>query len=186
MKRFLILLLLVACSAEKPAAPPTPQKPKHAPPSAAEAKQIIESSGDFGEFEFTNAAYTLPMKRSAMLNEPTRAAASDLQNAGWIEISGDDVVLATKAKRDRRFLVRPNGYLDIVPLAKKEMGEVSEVRLTDEGVDVDFNWRWIPNEIGSAFKSGPLRDRYASPQQATATMYHDGTSWGILRMRPGV
>lgn len=182
MKRFLVLLLLVACTAEKPVTP-IPEKPKPAPPSAAEAKQIIESSGDFSEFEFTSSAYTLPTKRSAMLNDQTRAVARDLQKAGWISFSGDEVVLTSKALTSRRFLTRPNGYVDIVPLAKKEMGEVTAVRPTEEGVDVDFNWKWTPNDIGSAFKSGPLFDRYAAPQKATATLYHDGTSWRILRIR---
>lgn len=180
-KRLLIALLFVACS--KPAAVEKPAvKPAPTPPTLAEAKQIIESSSDFSEFEFTNSAFTLPMKRSMMLNDPTRNAARDLQKAGWIDFSGDDVVLR-KAATDRRFITRPNGYVDIVPLAKKEMGEVTAVRETSEGVDADFNWKWITNEIGSSFKAGPLYDRYATPKQGTATLYHDGGKWAILRIR---
>jgi len=181
MKRLLIILLLVACTAERPVTPPA--KPKAAPPSAAEARQVIESSGDFSEFEFTNSSFTLPLTRSAMLNDQTRGIANDLEKAGWIVFSGDDVVLTGKALGSRRFMTRANGYVDIVPLAKKEMGEVTDVRVTDEGVDVDFNWRWIPSDVGSSFKSGPLYDRYAAPQKATAALYHDGTSWKILRLR---
>lgn len=185
MKRLLILLLLVACTAEKPTAPIS-EKPKHAPPSAAEAKQIIESSGDFSEFQFTSSAFTLPLNRTMMLNDETRGIARDLEKAGWIVFSGDEVVLTSKSLTSRRFMTRANGYVDIVPLARKEMGDVTAVRPTDEGVDVDFNWKWTPTDVGSAFKSGPLFDRYAAPQRATATLYHDGTAWKILRLRPRV
>lgn len=183
MKRLLIVLLLVACSAEKPAAPPAAaEKPAPPPPTLAEAKQIIESSGDFSEFEFTNSAFTLPMKRSMMLNDQTRNAARDLQKAGWIDFSGDDVVLR-KGATDRRFITRPNGYVDIVPLARKEIVEVTAVRPTSEGVEADFDWKWTPNEVGSSFKTGPLYDRYATPKQATATLYIDGGKWRVLRIR---
>ncbi len=184
MKRLLIALLFVACTAEKPAAPPAAaEKNALAPPTLVEAKQIIESSGDFSEFEFTNSAFTLPLKRSMMLNDPTHDAARDLQKAGWIDIAGDDVLLR-KAATDKRFVTRPNGYIDIVPLAKKEMGDVTAVRPTSEGIDADFDWKWIPNEIGSLFKSGPLYERYATPKKATATLYDDGGKWKILRIRP--
>jgi hypothetical protein len=81
MKRLAILLLLfVACSKE-PAAEKPAEKPAAPPPTAAEAKHIIESSSDFSEFEFTNSNFTLPMKKSLMLNEPTRNAAEDLRKA---------------------------------------------------------------------------------------------------------
>jgi hypothetical protein len=88
-----------------------------------------------------------------------------------------------KGATDRRFVTRPNGYTDIVPLARKEMGDVTAVTPTSEGVDVDFNWKWLPNEIGSVFKSGPVHDRYASPQQGRATLYRDGDKWAVLRIR---
>ena len=175
------MIAAAACSPEKPT--PPPEKPKPPAPSAAEAKDLIGSSGDFSEFEFTNASFTLPMKRSMMLNDPTRQAANDLEKAGWIVYAGDEVFLTGKASTDRRFIMRPNGYTDIVPLARKELVEVTAVRPTAEGVDVDFTWKWLTNEIGSAFKTGPLYDRYATPQKATATLYHDGAKWAILRIR---
>ena len=36
-----------------------------------------------------------------------------------------DISLTDKSRSDKRFLMRPNGLLDIVPLAKKEMGDVT-------------------------------------------------------------
>lgn len=182
MKRLLIALLFVACTAEKPAAPgAAAEKPAPPPPTLAEASEIIKSSSDFSEFEFTSSAFTLPLKRSMMLNDPTRDAARDLQKAGWIDFGGDEVLLR-KAATDKRFVPRPNGYMDIVPLAKKEFGEVTAVRPTSEGVEADFNWKWIPNEVGSLFKSGPLYERYAAPKQGTATLYVDGGKWRVLRI----
>ena len=91
------------------------------------------------------------------------------------------VVLTGKSKSDKRFLVRPNGILDIVPLAKKELGEVTAVRMNDDGTAAaDFTWTWVPNEVGRTFA-----DRYAGTQQATATLIHDGTSWSILGIKRG-
>lgn len=183
MKRLLSVLLLVACTGEKPATS-TSEKPKAAAPTTAEAKQIIESSADFSEFQFTSSAFTLPLKKTAMLNDQTRGVADDLEKAGWIVFSGDEVVLTSKALTSRRFITRANGYVDIVPLARKEMGDATAVRPTDEGVDVDFDWKWTPTDVGSVFKSGPLFDRYAAPQKATATLYLDGAKWKVLRIKP--
>jgi hypothetical protein len=184
---FALLAALVACAPPERKAPVAekPQAVKPAiPPTRDEAKTIVADSPDFGEYDFTNAAYTLPMSRAAM-NEPARAAAADLKRAGWISFSGDSVVLSAKAKGDKRWLVRPNGFVDIVPLAKKEFLSVDGVRNDSEGnVAVDFTWKWIPNEIGSAFRSGAVHDRFAAPHQATATLIRSGDSWTILRIRP--
>ncbi|MGZ4810405.1 MAG: hypothetical protein ACXV7D_13855, partial [Thermoanaerobaculia bacterium] len=63
-------MLLVACGGPERQTTTTTSEPasapKAAPPSAAEAKQIIGSSPDFSDYEFTNAAFTLPMLRSSM------------------------------------------------------------------------------------------------------------------------
>jgi hypothetical protein len=159
-------------------------KPSLPPPTADAARALIAASPEFSEYQFTNAAYTLPMKRSAM-NAPALAAAKELAAAKWISFRGDEVVLQEKATSDRRFLVRPNGTVDIVPLAKKELVAASAVRpLPDGNVAVDFDWKWTVNEIGAAFRSGALHDRYAAPQQATATLLSDGTSWSVLKIEP--
>lgn len=186
MKRSLAVLVLVlsACSSETPA-PPTAAEPgpaKPAPPAAAQVRDLIAASPDFGEYEFTNAGYTLPVSGAAM-NEPQRAAAKELAAAGWIELGPEgDVALAPKSRSDKRFLLRPNGLLDIVPLAKKEMGDVSAVRQSPDGnVLADFTWKWIPNEVGSAFRTGLVHDRYAAVQDGKATLMWDGTAWVILK-----
>lgn len=183
MRRALFALLFLACSAEQPATTTTvAEKPKAAPPpTAQQARELIANAPDFGEFEFTDAAYSLPMERS-IRNEPAEAAAKALAKAGWIAVDGSGkVVLTGKSKSDKRFLVRPNGILDIVPLAKKELGEVTAVRMNDDGTAAaDFTWTWVPNEVGRTFA-----ERYAGTQQATATLIHDGTSWSILGIKRG-
>jgi len=183
----MMVALMVSCgSPEQPAATTSSaapaEAPKAAPPSAADAKQIVASSPEFSEYEFTNAAFTLPMKRSAMTG-PTANSAHDLVRGGWIDIPSDNVALTPKSVNDKRFLVRPNGFLDIVPIAKKELGDVTAVRPNADGTaSADFNWRWIPNEVGQSFKSGPVRERFDAEQHATAVLTHDANGWSVLRI----
>ena len=186
MKRLFVIvaMLLVACAQEKPetttTAAPT-KTPQLKPPSVADAKNIIQSSMEFGEFQFTDAAYSLPVSHSTM-NDPQRAAARDLAAAGWITLDGaGDVMLSDKARTDKRFLLRPNGILDIVPPAKKEMGEVQEVRANPDGTaSADFTWRWIANEVGDSF----LRNQYAGTHNATATLLVENGEWKVLKIDP--
>lgn len=180
----LAIALATFASCSKPATPArrpaAPVKAAPALPSAEEAKTLIANSAEFSEYEFTNAAATLPLQKSAM-NAPAAQLAADLKSAGWIRFDGaGNVVLTEKAKKDPRILVRPNGFADLVPLARKELTAVTAV----SGAEVDFDWRWIPNELGSAIRSGAVHDRYTAPQRATATLLHDGTSWSVLRIRP--
>jgi len=180
MKTVAILALLaVACGggeSKPPAAAAPAAKKTPPPPTAADAQTLIASSPEFSEYQFTNASVSMPMK----ITPVSRDAAKQLAAAGWLKIDGDAIALTEKAKSDKRFLARPNDTLDVVPLAKKEITGVTAVR----GTDVDFTWKWIPNEVGAAFKSGDLHDRYAAQQRATATLLWDGTAWTVLRITP--
>lgn len=177
MKKCLLLLALLAAACggapeqKKGLTPPAKTPP---PPALAQAKELIANSPEFSEYQFTKAAYTLPLKRSAM-NEPAKKAAAALREAGWIGFRGDVVVLAPKAKSDKRWLVRANGVVDIVPLARKELLDVTAVR----GDKVDFTWHWVPNEIGKVLA---LYDE--SPQHATATLLPVSGSWTVLKIEP--
>jgi len=175
MKRILAALVLItACAKQETLAPPAhTMPPLPTPPTAEQAQAIIASSPEFSEYQFTNAAYSLPMQR-AMMNEPAKKAADALKKAGWISFDGaGNVVLSSKAQSDKRFLVRPNGVVDIVPLAKKEFGIVTGI---DGGV-VKFIWTWKPNELGALFAA-----RYEGTQEAKATLMWDGREWGVLRI----
>ncbi|HEX8169962.1 MAG TPA: hypothetical protein VF824_05410 [Thermoanaerobaculia bacterium] len=185
-----MLLLLVACGGET-AAPPAattstaPAKPSTPPPpSANQARQIIMSSMEFGEYQFTDAAWSLSMQQQSQMNEQTRADVQDLQRAGWLVVDGTgSVMLAPKARNDRRFLMRPNGILDVVPLARKEMGTVTGVSSNPDGTaTAAFTWRWIPNEVGAAFTRGTTHDRFAAPQTSHATLLWNGTAWTVLKI----
>jgi hypothetical protein len=182
MKRFFIALLLVACG-EKPApvATTTTAAPPVTPPTVAEATEIIGNTGPLGEFEFDDAAVTIPLT-NAGANPLALAVATDLERTGWITVDEGTVTLTEKAKHDKRFLVRQNGVVDIVPLAKKEMGAARSVTPAADGeVQVTFSWRWIPNEIGRELKA--LEGRYAGEQNATATLIREGAGWAVLRIR---
>ena len=191
MKRIVVaccaVALLAACNGQGPeqgatstgtvaaARPP-------APPEAAAAAELIAESAEFSEFQFTNAGYSLPLKSSAM-NAPARAVAKELAAAGWISIRGDEIVLSAKAAGDRRWLVRPNGFVDIVPLAKKEFISVTGIEPQNDGtVTAVFTWRWLPNDIAQAFQQSELKERYAGDRRASATLMWDGSSWTVLRI----
>jgi hypothetical protein len=184
MKRTLLALALIAaaCSRESPTtttAGSTEQK--ITPPNAQQAREIIEKSSELAQHEFTNAAVSLPVAGSSM-NEPTRNQAKQLAAGGWLEIDGaGDLMLTDKSRSDKRFLLRENGLLDVVPLAKKEMGNVTAVRTNPDGtVNADFTWRWIPNEVGNAFTAGPIHDRFAQSHNATANLMWNGEGWTLI------
>jgi hypothetical protein len=180
----LALALLAACTSESPTTTTSgsaSQKSTVKPPDAQQARAIIEKSSELAQHEFTNAAVSLPVAGSSM-NEPTRNTAKQLAAAGWIamETTGD-LMLTDKSRSDKRFLLRENGLLDIVPLAKKEMGAVTAVRQNPDGtVNADFTWRWLPNDVGAAFTSGPIHDRFAATHNATANLMWNGTEWTII------
>ncbi len=186
MKRALaILLLLAACSSdEKPIASEQPQKPAApTPPTAQQARDVIASSPAFSEHEFTNAGFTAPVSGVSM-SEPVRQSVRELAGAGWILLENTgDIALTDKSRSDKRFLLRENGLLDIVPLAKKEMGTVTGVTPQADGsVIAAFSWRWIPNEIGASLRTGPIHNRFMADQEDNATLMWDGTSWTVLKI----
>jgi hypothetical protein len=182
-----VLLIFTGCTDEKsegsaPATTTVAEVKPPAPPDAAAAATLISSSAEFSEFEFTNAGYSLPLSATAM-NEPAREVAKELVATKWISIKGDKVVLSSKAETDRRFLVRPNGFVDLVPLAKKEFVAVTALEPQADGtVAANFTWKWIPNDIGESFRKSLLHDRYAGERQATAALMWDGSAWTVLRI----
>jgi hypothetical protein len=185
MRRTLAALLFLAACSNEPAPPTTTAAEKAAtpPPSAQQARQMIETSSAFSEHEFTNAAVSLPVS-GAVMSEPLKQQAQQLAAAGWIEFDPTgDIMLSDKSRSDKRFLLRPNGILDIVPLAKKQMNDVTAVRPNDDGtMAAEFTWKWIPNEVGSIFTSGIVHERFAMTNQATATLMWDGTNWTVLKV----
>lgn len=183
----MVVLLLTACAAPEPArttssaAPAKPATPP--PPSPAATRPLIADSATFSDYQFTNASVTLPTKGA--LPPYMAGDAKQLVAAGWLRRTGDGLELGAKAKDDKRFLVRSNGTVDIVPLASKELTAVTAVRPNADGTAAaDFTWKWIPNEVGRAFARGPLNDRYAAPQNASATLMWDGSTWSVLRIEP--
>jgi hypothetical protein len=178
----LVIVLATGCgSPEKPAASAPPAAKRVALPSADQAREVIASSADFGDLQFTSVLVSLPLSRARM-REDQRAIAEQLRHAGWIAYSGDRIILA-KAKDDKRFVVRPNGYVDVGPLAKKELLSVDTVRAAPDGrADADITWRWVPTEVGGALIEPPLRDQLRATHRAHVTLIFDGTAWTVLRI----
>ena len=184
----LLLLSLAGCSSgENEAVAPgetTPQPSAVAEaPSLDEAKTLIAGSAAFGDYEFsTGSSFSLPVEES-MMNAPAKAGARDLEKAGWIRVRNGRVELA-KGEGDKRFLVREGGFIDIVPLAKKEFLEVQDVRAEGDKVMVDFTWRWIANEVGASFTEGLVKERYEATHAATAELRDYGSGWEVFMINP--
>jgi hypothetical protein len=180
-----VAVLVVGCQKEAPAAktaaPAGAPAPHRGCPGAGDAQGIIEKSSDFGELDFTHTAVTIPVRKSAM-NAPQLDNAKQLAAAGWLKFDGDNVALI-KGKDDPRFNVRGNGFIDVVPVAKKKMGTASNVRQSADGCDADFTWEWEPTEVGGAFKHGPVAEMFAKPHNSVATLMWDGANWTILRVK---
>lgn len=172
MKRWLFLaLLVVACSKPAPA-PVKKAAALPAPPSVAAAQTLIANAPEFGDYKFTSAAFSIAQKKS-MMSPPMMSAAKKLAAEKWLRFDGDQLVVA---KEDKRILVRPNGFIDVVPLAKKEMIGVTSVKQQPDGVVLaDFTWKWVPNELGAAIGQPP-----AGEQKATAKLMWDGSEWMVL------
>jgi hypothetical protein len=179
MKRTIAaLVLLAACSSEKSTSTTSAnQEPGSTPPTTAQARAIIEKSGEFSQYEFTNAAVSLQVSGAG-----TSDVAKQLAAAGWLVMDGSgEIMLSEKSRTDKRFILRENGLLDVVPLARKQLGDVTAVRVNPDGtVNADFHWTWIPNEIGSTFTTGPIHDRFAGTQNASANLMWNGTEWVMI------
>lgn len=145
---------------------------------------MIARSQPFGDHEFTYASWTFRTD-TPVTHETTVAMARDLEKAGWIRLNGNMVELTDKSRADKRFLLRPNGTLDIVPLARKELIEVTSVTPTEDGATAAIRWRWVPNEVGASFTAGPVKERFDAEQQATVTLTPgpDGEweVWGVQK-----
>lgn len=183
----LSLVFVTSCGSEAPSTPPaveTKETKVVAPPSPEIAAETIANAPEFSEYKFTRAAYSLPMQGSR-LKGPALEAAEDLEKAGWILLDpAGNIVIAGKSVGDKRFIVRDNGSLDIVPLARKEFVTIDAIGHDDEGdVTIDFTWHWVPNEVAEAFVRGGIGTRYEGEQKARATIYpaKDG-GWKVLRI----
>lgn len=179
----LVPLLFLGCAAEEPPAGAPSESataPIPPPPTVDEARTLIAESQAFGDYQFsTGASFSIPMD-STRFNEPARTGARDLEKGGWIRVRGGRVELTPKAAGDKRFLVRPNDFLDIVPLARKELLEIQQIRATPEGAAVELTWRWIPNEVGESFTEGVVKERFEATHAATASLQDLGSGWEVM------
>jgi hypothetical protein len=181
-----MITLLASCGGGETASTDSSEPEKtlvEAPPMDV-AAATVSNAPEFSEYKFTRAAYSLPMQAS-MLKGAALEAAEDLEKAEWVFLDpAGNLILTTKAESDKRFIPRDNGSLDIVPLARKEFVGVDGLGRDDEGdVTIDFTWRWVPNEIATAFTRGGIATRFEGDQKARATIYpaRDG-SWKVMRI----
>lgn len=188
VRPLLLVLAAVACAPETardPSSTSTQSVSASRPaPSVDEARALLASAPEFGDYQFTNASIAIPLDKSKM-NEPAKNAAADLERAGWVESQRGSIVLSSKSASDKRFLVRPNGFLEIVPLAKKEITEVGAVTTGPDGRPVvTFCWRWVPNDVGASLTSGPQKERFVAMHCAKATLIAIGEKWEVLQIDP--
>ena len=166
-----------------PVASPAPSA--LAAPKNEEIVQIVGESPEWSDYESPSSAWSFAIDVKA-INPLVRANADDLAKAGWIVIGKERVTLSDKARTDPRFLTRPNGFIDVVPIAKKEIASVDLNTKSGEVVICDLTWTWRANEVGSAFVSDPLHAKLTSPQYATVELRPYKGRWGVWEIRPRV
>lgn len=184
----LTLLALPGCgereSERTESARETPRREVPPPPTPEEAAEIVAKAPEFSDFRFTSVTLSIPAQES-MMHDQMRAYVRDLEQAGWLRVDRTGtVVLADKARRDTRWVERPNQFFDIAPLARKELVEVTRVYPAEgSAVNVDFTYEWVQNPTGAALKSGPLRQILDSHHYATATLQDFGDGWEVYIIR---
>jgi len=148
---------------------------------------------------------------------PTQSKYAVLQKAGLISIGntgtstevltttrGDDLFRQIGAKRmDTANFKAMTGMSNCnlhnwaIPIASKEMKDVTVTPAGDNGADVIYNWTWKPNEVGEnfaidsdTFKSlnrhaqeslsdGDLPLDNSYPHATKVHFYHDGNGWHL-------
>jgi hypothetical protein len=191
---FLSALILTGCggAAESPGpatgtavATDPAESPSVALPAAADAAKIIGDSAEWSDYQFTYSSWSFQLG-TPIAHPTTRQLAEDLAAVGWLRVTPDGMIeLTEKAKSDKRFLVRSNNSLDIVPMAKKELVGVTTVTANPDGTArVDVQWKWVANEVGSSFRSGFIKERYDAPQVAIATLEPAGSGWKVRSVEP--
>ncbi|MHB0969750.1 MAG: hypothetical protein ACYC7A_16190 [Thermoanaerobaculia bacterium] len=170
---------------ETAAAPASAAPPSVALPSAADAAKIIGDSAEWSDYQFTYSSWSFQLG-TPIAHPTTRQLAEDLATAGWLRVTPDGMIeLTAKAKSDKRFLVRSNNSLDIVPMAKKELVGVTSVDANSDGTArADVRWKWVANEVGSSFRSGFIKERYDAPQVAIATLEPAESGWKVRSVEP--
>jgi hypothetical protein len=184
----LAILALPSCgereSESAEAAREAPRREVPPPPTPEEAAEIVAKAPEFSDFRFTSVTLSIPAQES-MMHDQMRSYVRDLEQAGWLRVDRTGtVVLADKARRDSRWVERPNQFFDIAPLARKELVEVTRVYPAEgSAVNVDFTYEWVQNPTGAALQRGPLRQILDSHHYATATLQDFGDGWEVYIIR---
>ncbi len=134
---------------------------------------ILRSTAFFG-LQLDEARFPLPYRFREM-SGPQRAAAEALRGEGWLDFDGDGVALSAKASHDLRFFDRET-YLEIIPVATKQLVRVVSFTSHGNTKDVTLEWRWAPNEIGSLLPGEFLPDA-RKVHTAESSVGWDGRDW---------
>lgn len=187
----LILSALITAGCGK--VPEAPKAPANAPaagsavapPTEAEAMQIVGDSAEWSDYQFTYSSWSFQLG-TPIAHPTTRQLVDDLVAAGWLRVTKAGMIeLTEKAKTDKRFLVRATNSLDIVPMAKKELVGVTSVTLEPDGVvRAEVRWKWVANDVGASFRSGFIKERYDAPQVAVATLENANGAWRVRKVEP--
>lgn len=182
--------LIIAGCGEIPEAPKAPANapaaaPAVAPPTKAEATQIVGDSAEWSDYQFTYSSWSFQLG-TPVAHPTTRQLVDDLVVAGWLRMTKGGVVeLTERAKTDKRFLVRANNSLDIVPMAAKELVGVTSIKSEPDGAArAEVRWKWVPNDVGASFRSGFIKERYDAPQVAVATLERANGAWRVRKVEP--
>jgi hypothetical protein len=181
--------------------------------SQDEAKGILQSDSSLQKIIILDLGYL----NGHCGQSPTLPKYAVLEKAGIISIGntststevlttnkGDDVFKRVGARRiDSSTFKMQTGMSNCnlrnwaIPIATKEMKDLTVTPAGDHGADVVYNWTWKPNEIGENFAvdsrvykslnrhaqeslaDGELPFDNSFPHASKVHFYHDGAGWHI-------
>ncbi|HXI11800.1 MAG TPA: hypothetical protein VNM92_04055 [Thermoanaerobaculia bacterium] len=176
----ILLCALLGCGGpeSRTATVALPETPALAAPENGEIMRIVGESPEWSDYQSPSSAWSFATDVKAM-NPQVRANAEDLAKAGWIVIGKERVTLSEKSRSDPRFLARTNGFIDVVPIATKEVVSVDSIKMEGDRVFCNLTWSWRANEVGSAFASEPLHARLTALQYAAVELRASKGQWSV-------
>lgn len=148
-------------------------------PSRTEAAEVIEKSELFHQrAEFLAGFPVTPFRLSD--SGGLRHIEEHLATHGWITVNGEAITATPKALTSRYW--RPStapGHFNVLFDDRQVVGVTGILVTGHNAYTVEFNWRWVPNEVGSGLSGAVWSDHFGAVMRATAVIRRYDDGWRV-------